>query len=185
MKSNKIVIGLAGEIASGKDTVAAYLKKKHQSETISFSQPLRNILDILFLPQTRENMSWLGTILRKKFGQDLLAKAITEQAENSKKKIVVLPNIRLPQDIIYLKKLPHFILVGINADPKTRYRRLIKRNQNSDDKTKTWKQFLKDARLPTETKIRKLIKKAKIVLDNNGSFQDLHAQVEKTLKNYV
>ncbi|MEK7167395.1 MAG: AAA family ATPase [Patescibacteria group bacterium] len=185
MKNSKIIIGLVGEIASGKDTVAAYLKKKYKSETISFSQPLRNILDVLFLSQTRESMSWLGTILRGRFGQNLLAKVITQKAEKSKSRIVVIPNVRLPQDIVFLKRLPHFVLVGIDTNPKIRYQRLTKRRQNADDKNKTWKQFLKDAKLPTETKIRKLIKKSRIILDNNGDFKDLYLQVEKMLKKYV
>ncbi|MFA5029570.1 MAG: AAA family ATPase [Patescibacteria group bacterium] len=182
MKNNKIVLGLAGEIASGKDTVAQYLEKTHRGGTISFSRPLRDILDRLALPQTRENMAWLGTDLRAKFGQDLLAKAITAEVQKSKKRIITLPNVRLESDIKYLKKLPGFHLVRLDADTKIRYQRLLKRGQNPDDKTKTWQQFLKDSKLPTELAIRKVAKKAKYRLDNNGDFKNLYRQIEKLLK---
>lgn len=180
-KPKKIILGLVGEIAAGKDTVAAYLKKKYSSQTISFSQPLRDILDRLNLKQTRENMAWLGHDLRKKFGQNLLAKALDQQIKNSKNKIICLPNIRLPQDIKYLKKMPGFVLINIKAQPKIRYERLTKRSQNADDQNKTWTQFLKDAKLPTEINIRKLAKKARYQIDNNGNFKQLYRQVEKII----
>lgn len=180
--AQKIIIGLVGEIASGKDTVAKYLQKKYGSQTISFSQPLRDILDIMDLPQTRENMAWLGNDLRQRFGQDILAKAITGQVKKSKNKIICLPNVRLPQDITYLKKLPGFHLVHIDTEPKIRYKRLIKRSQNPDDKSKTWAQFLRDAKLPTETKIRKLARQADWRLDNNGATTDLKKQIEEMMK---
>lgn len=178
----KIIIGLVGEIASGKDTIADYLKKKYKSETISFSQPLREILDLLDLPQNRENMAHLGEDLRKRFGSDILAKAITEQAKKSKKPIVCLPNIRLKEDIVYLKRLPNFFLIHIIADSKLRYQRLTKRHQNTDDRKKTWVQFQKDAKLSTEVAIRKTAKEAKYSIDNNGSLKNLYRQTEKILK---
>ncbi|HQA64021.1 MAG TPA: AAA family ATPase [bacterium] len=178
----KIILGLVGEIASGKDTVAAYLEKKYHSRTISFSQPLRDILTVINLPQTRKNMAWLGNDLRRRFGQDILAKAITNQVEKATAPIVCLPNIRLPQDITQLKTLPGFWLIHVDTEPEIRYRRLIRRTQNPDDQTKTWAQFLRDAQLPTETKIRKLAKQASWRLDNNGSAANLKKQIDEMMK---
>ena len=182
MENNKIIIGIVGEIASGKDTVAAYLKKKYHSQTGSFSEPLRAILDIIYLPHTRKNMSDLGIDLRARFGQDILAKAITGEVRQSKSRIICLPNIRLPQDIKYLKKMPGFVLISIEAKQKTRYYRLIKRLQNADDKSKSWQQFISDALLPTEIKIRKLSKQAKHHINNDGSFAKLYRQTEDILR---
>ena len=181
-KPKKIILGLAGEIASGKDTVAAYLKQKYKGETISFSTPLRDILDRMHLPQNRENLVALGTDLRTRFGRDILAKIITADVLSSKAKIISLPNIRLEEDIIYLKKIPGFHLVAIDVDDKTRYQRLTKRSQNADDKTKTWKQFLKDAKLPTEIHIKDLMRRAKYHLDNSGSLPEFQRQIEELLK---
>lgn len=182
MKTCKLIIGLVGEIASGKDAVANYLEKKYNSQTISFSTPLRNILDCLHMSQNRENMVWLGHDLRKRFGKDILAKTIAEEIKKSKSKIICLPNVRVEQDIKYLKKMPGFLLINIFVDTKTRYERLIKRSQNTDDKTKTWPQFLKDARLPTEIQIRKLAKKAKYKINNNGTIKELYQQIEEIIK---
>ncbi|MFA6526110.1 MAG: AAA family ATPase [Candidatus Buchananbacteria bacterium] len=178
----KLIIGLVGEIACGKDTVAAYLKKKYGAETISFSQPLRDILDRIFLPQTRENMAKLGIALRGIFGQDMLSRVIADEVRASKKKIAVLPNVRLQSDIVHLQNEPGFILINVDADIKKRFERIKNRGQNADDKGKTWAEFLKDAKLPTEIQIRKLAKKCKYKLDNNGSQKDLIQQIDKLMK---
>lgn len=183
MKNNKkIILGLVGEIASGKDTVADYLVEKYGAKTISFSQPLRDILDILYQPQNRANMAGLGDTLREQFGQDLLSCVIAKKIKNSRDKIIVLPNVRLESDIVYLKKLPGFVLVSIDTEAKTRFKRLTSRGQNTDDKTKTWAQFQKDAQLYTERGIRDLMKKCKYKLDNNKKKTDLYNQIETLLQ---
>lgn len=178
----KIILGLVGEIASGKDTVADYLQEKYGSETISYSQPIRDILDRMYLPQTRENMSKLGHCLRGEFGQDTLSKIIAEEVKRSRAKILVLPNVRLESDIVHLIHEPGFRLVRIDCEAKTRFARLTARRQNPDDKNKTWKQFLADAKLYTERHIRDLGAKAKYSLDNNGSKAQLNQQIEELLK---
>jgi len=174
-------LGLVGEIAAGKDTVAAYLAKKYHGQTVSFSQPLRDILDRLYLPQSRKNMAACGIALRGIFGQDLLSRVITQEVKASRAKIVTLPNVRLESDLIYLKKEPGFVLINIDCDQKTRFKRLKKRSQNPDDKSKTWEQFLLDAKLPTEVRIRKLARRARYSLDNNGTRQELYSQIDKLI----
>ncbi len=177
----KIIIGLVGEMVGGKDTVADYLVKKYNSQTISFSQPLRDILDRIYLPQTRINMANLGINLRAQFGQDILAKAIMSEIKASQNPIVCLPNIRLESDITNLKKLKNFILISVETDQKIRYQRIIKRKQNKDDASKTWAEFLKDAKLPTETKIRAIAKGAKYSINNNTNYDELYAQIDKIM----
>ncbi|OQA35950.1 MAG: hypothetical protein BWY53_00660 [Parcubacteria group bacterium ADurb.Bin326] len=181
-KPKKIILGLVGEIAAGKDTVALYLKKKYKSETVSFSQPLRDMLDLIGLEQSRINLSNLGKILRKQFGQDILSRAIAVKVSASKAPVVTLPNVRLEEDIIWLKKMPGFYLVHIDTDSKARFERLRQRRQNVDDATKTWAQFQKDAKLYTERHIRELFPKCKYKLDNNGSLKSLHQQIDEMMK---
>jgi len=43
---DKLIIGLVGEIASGKSTIAQFLEEEFGSLTVSFSESLRKILDI-------------------------------------------------------------------------------------------------------------------------------------------
>lgn len=179
---DKIIIGLVGEIAAGKDTVADYLAKHYNAKTISFSQPLRDILDRLYLPQTRENMANCGIALLGAFGQDLLSKTIAEEVRHSKAEIVVLPNVRLESDLICLTEEPGFVLVAVSADQKIRFDRLHNRRQNADDADKTWEQFLQDSQLSTEIHIRELAGQAEHQIDNNGSQAELFRQTEQLIK---
>lgn len=183
MKDRKIVLGLVGEIACGKSDVAKSLAEDYGSETFSFSQPLRDILDILGLPQSRENMVWLGVDLRERFGQDILAKSVFNLVNKSQAPIVCLPNIRLEGDVTLFRTLPCFYLINIEADPKIRYERLTKRGENVDDATKTWEEFLADAQLPTEVGIREIAKSANFVIENNTCKANLIKQVRGIIQN--
>ena len=178
---DKTVIGLVGEIASGKSTVAQFLEEAFGSATISFSEPLRSILNTLDLPQRRKNLVWLGEDLRKRFGQHVLAQAVFKMVNESQAPLVCLPNVRLEGDVIFLKTLPNFVLVSINTEQLLRYERLIKRGQNTDDTTKTWEEFLTDSELPTEITIREVTKNAKFSIDNNTSLADLFRQVREII----
>jgi dephospho-CoA kinase len=180
-QKEKIVFGLSGIIASGKDTVADYLVEKYGAEKLSFSAPLRDILNKLFLPVNRAHMSDLAELLMRRFGQDLLSKVISKSVELSDKKMFVLPNIRREADYSALLKF-NFVLVGVKTDKEKCYNRLIQRNQNEDDKIKTWQEFQSDLQRSTEVDIPHLVSKAAFQLDNNGSFDDLYRQVDNIMQ---
>ena len=102
----KIILGLVGPIASGKDTVKKYLEKKYGATGCRFSSILRDILERIDLPNSRENMQELSTILRQKFGEDILAKAIASDAIKLKSNIVIVDGVRRMADIKFLKNTP-------------------------------------------------------------------------------
>ncbi len=182
MPDNKIILGLVGEIASGKDAMASYLKEKYNSKTMSFSAPIRKILDIIHLEQSRENMVWLATDIRSRFGQDIWSKVISLDCKKNPNKLIVLPNIRLWEDTQYLKENGDFFLIHIDAKAEIRYERLTKRGQNPDDKTKTWEQFLKEAEMPTEFPIKEVAKKATYRIENNGSYEVFYKQIDELME---
>ena len=120
-KMAKIIIGLAGEIACGKGTVANHIKEEHKASSYRFSTMLRDVLDRLYIEQTRENVSWISTILRQKFGEDLFAKVMAEDVKRDTGSVIVIDGIRRMADIEYLKKIPEFKLIYIEADIKKCY----------------------------------------------------------------
>ena len=178
----KIVLGFVGELSSGKGTAVAYLKEKYGANTYSFSTMLRDILDRIYVEHKRDNMIDLSVFLRERFGEDTMAKTMAKDVQNDKTDIVAIEGIRRPADIEYLRKLPNFILVEITADQKTRFDRLKKRNQNPDDQTKTWEEFLADAKKPTEISIRDVAKQATIHIDNNGGLENLYEQLDEIVR---
>ena len=181
MKNKKIIIGLVGKIASGKGTVAEYLEKKYNAKTYRFSTILRNILERLHYEISRTNMQSISTVLRKNFGEDLLAKVITEDVKKDNNKLIVIDGIRRMDDIKFLDSMNEFILIKITADPKTRYKRLIQRTENKGDSQKSYEDFLDDEQKETETLIPIVMEQAKKELNNNDDFEDLYNQIDNIL----
>ncbi|MCB9802830.1 AAA family ATPase [Candidatus Nomurabacteria bacterium] len=178
----KKILGFTGLISCGKGTAASYLKEKYQAETFRFSTMLRDVLDRLYLEHTRENMSGISTVLREFFGQDLMAEVMAKDVENSQAELVVVEGIRRMEDIEYLKKLPNFKLVSIEATMENRYQRLLERGENPDDQTKTWEQFQADHNLETELTIPPAMKVADVVVNNDGSLEEFQKQLDQLLK---
>lgn len=174
-----IILGFSGLLASGKGTSAEYLKHKHNASTYRFSKILRDILDRVYVDQTRDNLIRVSEVMRDTFGEDLLAKAMAGDVQNDDSAVIVVDGIRRMADIEHLQKLPNFVLVEIFADPEIRYERLIKRSENSDDQTKTYEQFLADHERSTEKSILDVVKKATKRVNNNGSFEELYQQLDK------
>ncbi|KKP89464.1 MAG: hypothetical protein UR94_C0035G0012, partial [Parcubacteria group bacterium GW2011_GWA2_36_10] len=116
------------------------------------------------------------------FGQDLMAKVMAKDVENSQSQLIVVDGIRRMEDVKYLRALPNFKLVSIESDMKIRYQRLLNRGENFDDKNKTWEEFLADHQLETELTILDTMKAADIIINNDGSLEDLHKQLDELVK---
>ncbi len=168
-------------MASGKGTIAEYVVKKYSGKTFRFSTILRDILNRLYLEEKRENLQKLSTILRENFGQDVLSSATFQEIKNSKAEAIIVDGIRRQTDMKFLKDLPEFKLIYIEADVEKRYERISVRGENSDDNTKTFEQFKKELKQESETQIRDLRKIADYVIDNNGGKKELYAQVDKII----
>lgn len=178
----KLIIGFVGEIASGKGTACEYFIQKYNAGYYRFSTIMRDILDRLHLPQARENMQTLSTILRQNFGEDLFAKVMAEDVNSDKNDIVCVDGIRRVADIKFLRTLPNFHLIHLYADELNRYNRIIARSENTDDKNKTFEEFQKDQLAETEQTIPQVVAEAETKIDNNGTREELDAQLEELLK---
>jgi dephospho-CoA kinase len=174
----KHIIGIAGEMASGKDTVTHYLVEKYGAVEYRFSDPLRSILKIIHKEITRDNLTALSTHLRAAFGQDLLAHIIEREAEENTNEIVVIDGVRRLSDIDLVQGKDNFFLVYVDAGVHVRYERLHKRGQNADDGTISFEEFLEDHSNETERFIPELKKVTKEVIMNEGTLEELHDRVD-------
>jgi dephospho-CoA kinase len=178
----KIVLGLAGEIASGKGTVAKYICEKHDGSSHRFSTMLRDVAKRMYLEENRENIQKISTIFRHNFSDDLMSKVIFHDVKNDEHNYITVDGVRRTPDIDYLKKLSGFKLIYIEADMEKRYERLTKRGENTDDGNKSFEEFKEDHKRETELRIRDLKNIADFVVDNNGSFDELYKQIDKIIK---
>lgn len=181
MPTSKIILGFVGDLSSGKGTAAKYLKEKYNSNSYRFSTILRDIINRLYLPETRGNLQNISTVLRENFGQDVLSKVIAEDVKNDPNEIVVVEGVRRPTDITYLREIPGFHLIYITAESKLRWERLVKRGENEDDMEKTYEEFLKDEQAEADILIKELGKSAEYTIYNNLSFEEFYTEIEKIL----
>lgn len=185
MPNNKIILGFTGQIASGKGTAVEYLKTKYGAHTYRFSTMLRDLLNRIYLPQSRENLQDISRLIREHFGEDTLAHVMAEDVKNDPGALVVIDGIRRPDDVAFLAKLPGFVLIHISADMEKRFERITVRGENSDDTTKTFENFKKDHTNEAELKITEIAKEATETIDNNGTLKQLHEQLDRLVEKYA
>ncbi len=178
---SKIIIGLVGPIACGKEVIKKYLAEKYRAKYCRFSDSLRDVVRRLDIEESRENLQDLSTMLRQRFGEDLLAKAVILSVSKLDSDVVVVDGIRRMADIRYLNGLPNFHLIKVEADPKIRYERAKSRNENVGDKDKTFEEFLADEKKESEQEIPIVMANAKISIANEGNLEELYAKVEEIM----
>ncbi|MFA6551325.1 MAG: AAA family ATPase [Patescibacteria group bacterium] len=181
MKPKKIIIGIVGEISSGKGMATGYLMEKYQAANYRFSTALRDILNRVYVEIKRDNMQILSRILRENFGQDLLAQVIAEDVKKETNPLIVIDGVRRFTDIAYLRQLPEFKLIYIVTNLEKRFERLRLRRENEDDAGKTLEQFKIDSQAEAEKEIAAVGQTADYVVDNNGAVADLYRQIDEII----
>jgi dephospho-CoA kinase len=177
----KLILGITGEMASGKGTIAKHVIAERGGSAHRFSTILRDVLDRVYLEQTRDNMQTLSTILRKNFGEELMAKSMYFDAQNDEHDVVVVDGVRRMADIAFLRDLPHFKLVYVEADIVKRYERIIKRGENPDDSKKTFEEFQKAHEDESELQIKDLKNYADYIISNDGTYQELYKTIDEII----
>lgn len=178
----KIIIGLVGPMASGKDVTKKYIEDKYNAKSCKFSTILRDVLDRLYVEKSRENLVNLSTTLREAFGQDLLAKVIARDSISHDADIVIVDGVRRNSDIVHLMNLPNFYLISIDAEVQVRHQRMVNRNENTGDAEKTLSQFIAEHQFETEVQIPEVMAEAKFSIDNTeDGFTGLYQKIDNIL----
>lgn len=178
MAQRKIILAFTGHVASGKGTACDYFVKKYGARIFRFSTMLRDILDRLYLPHNRDHLQTLSTIVREYFGQDVMARVIAHDIEAAEESLIVVDGVRRPADVIYLRRLPGFKLIAVEASPEVRFKRLVSRGENTDDAAKTWAEFQQEEQAESEAMIPALMAEADSTINNNGDMTSLERQLE-------
>ncbi len=177
----KIILGLVGQLAAGKGTVVAYLKANRQAQAFRYSDPLRQTLDLFNLEISRDNMQRLSTVLRQNFSEDILASAMLKRITAADAELIIIDGVRRFTDIENLAKLPEFHLAYIKTDQAKRYQRYIKRNENIGDDAMTFEDFKAKDEAEADRQVPEVGQQAKLIIDNNGSLEQLYQQIENIL----
>ena len=174
-----MIIGLTGKNAAGKGEIADHLKSKG-FVYFSLSDALRDEATKQSLDHSRDTLIRLGTEMREKHGNGILAKRINEKIKQNKGNFVV-DSIRNPGEVEDLRKNDSFILIGVHADAKIRFERLMKRGRAGD--SRTFEEFMEHEKKENNNEgagqqLDKCLEMADKTIDSNGTIEEANKNLD-------
>ncbi|MES2203494.1 MAG: AAA family ATPase [Patescibacteria group bacterium] len=178
-----MIIGITGTIGAGKGTVVEYLKSKgfkHYSSSGLLTDILKERGEVV----DRDGMARIGRELRAK-DPNGVPKLTYEKIKKDNPKDAILEALHTVGEAEFVRSVGGFIL-GVDADLRIRYDRISKRGSSKDHVT--FEKFAEQAKREDDGteesghNIRGVLKIADAVVTNNGTQEDLFAQVEQALE---
>jgi len=173
MKKDTILIGLVGEIGSGKGSLIEILKKiipKKQITVIKFSDVLADVLNVLAMKKTRNNLQKMAIAIDDMFGKGTFNNAVKQRVLNTKADIIIADGMRWPADEKMIRDLNGFMFY-ITASQKLRYDRTTKRGEKVGENETTFEEFKKQELMKNETYIKEIGSRADYKIINEGSLE--------------
>jgi len=178
-KNKKLIIGLVGETGSGKDTVAKYLAEKYGAHLMRFADPLKDTLKIYFDEISKKDQQWLALEFRKRFGNDILGKALRKKIENGEG-IISINGLRMPEDYTFVKSFENSFVIYITADQELRWKRTTTRGEKTDDNM-SFDSFKETEKVETEIHIPEIGAKADFTIRNEKDLEHLLSETDKIM----
>jgi len=166
---NMFIIGVVGQIASGKGILVKYLIEKLGFISYSLSSAVHREIEKKGIKKyTRQMLQDVGDEMRRREGDEVLARRVIEAIqkqtiEDRKSKVkknlfsifnyqppssifyhrqsIIIDGIRNPAEIEFLRNNSNFILIGVKANRELRFKRLLFRGKEWDPKS--YEDFLK------------------------------------------
>ena len=204
----RLIIGITGTLGAGKGAVVDYLVQQNNFLHFSVRSYLTEIIVEREMPVNRDSMVLVANELRAANGpsylaEQLLVKAVDKMAtlsmseEDSQQQQqqqqpggAIIESIRTIGEVEALRSSGHsFVLLAVDADPKLRYERVVLRKSATDQVT--FEQFISDENRemnnnePHKQNLQECIKRSDYTLRNEGTLEELHAQVDQMLKERV
>ena len=177
------VIGLTGPNAAGKGEVATYLEE-HGFRVHSLSDVVREVAGERGLPPEREHLIRIGNELRAEGGPGVLAERILARLRGRD----VVDSIRNPVEVEVLRRVPGFVLVGVQASTAVRFRRSLDRARPGDPETlEAFEAREAEENRPGAHRQQLAATFALVdrVVDNDGDLDTLRATVDAVLHDLV
>ncbi|MBI5004250.1 AAA family ATPase [Candidatus Kaiserbacteria bacterium] len=178
-----IIIGITGTLGAGKGTVVDDLVKRHGFKHLSVRDFLNEEIARRGLKSDRDTMVAVGNDLRAMHGSGYITEHLVERALADGGNFVI-ESIRSIGEAEYLKA-HGALLWAVDADIKARYQRITSRASETD--AISFEKFTADETRemsnsdPTKQNISAVMAKADVLFRNDGTTEELFAQVEQAL----
>jgi dephospho-CoA kinase len=175
-----LVLGVTGPNAAGKGEVSDYLRT--WGFTVhSLSDIVREEAAARGLPPEREHLIRIGTLLREQGGLGVLAERLLPRLDGWD----AVDSIRNPAEVETLRKVPGFVLIGVDAPAELRFARSRLRARPGDPESFSEfaaKEKQENSSNPAGQQLRATFALADRVIDNNGDLDLLHRNVDSLLR---
>lgn len=178
-----MIIGITGTLGAGKGTIGEYLVNqkgfKHYSARAIFNEELAR----RGIPSNRDTITAVANDLRAQHGPGYVAEQLLARAKEAGSDAVI-ESIRTVSEAEYLKSHGAFVW-AVDADIKTRYERISGRGSETD--AVSFDKFVADEDRemtntdPTKQNIKGVMTLADHTFRNDGTPEELFAQVEEAL----
>jgi len=176
-----LIIGITGTLGAGKGTIVDFLVNEKGFSHYSVRGYLLKVIRSRGLEENRDNMVSVANELRKFHGNAYIVEQLYLDAAHSGNNTII-ESIRNTGEIEGLRKLGKFILIAVDATPEVRYNRVVFRRSETD--RISYEEFLDNEERemqstePSAQNIRACMDLADFNLNNDGSFEELHHQIE-------
>lgn len=180
-----MTIGIAGTLGAGKGTVVEYFVQTKGFVHYSVREFLWQEVDRRSLPRVRENLGLVANDWRAQHGSSYIVEQLYERAQMEPNRSVIIESLHTVGEAEFLKS-KGAIIFGVDADIALRYERIVKRSTETD--YVSYKKFVEDNNReiadtdPARHNIRKVIDIADYKIMNDGTVEELHAQIDEVLK---
>jgi dephospho-CoA kinase len=178
-----MIIGITGTNGSGKGTVVDYLVQKgfkHYSVRAELIEEIRR----RGLTVDRSSMREVANDLRQKNGPLYFDHLFVSDAERNGYQNILIESVRVLQSVQFLKSKGG-VIIAVDADRKIRYERAVLRGSETDKVDfDTWVEQEEREwgnKAAHDMDVPGVMKLADYTLQNNGSLEALHAQVDEVL----
>lgn len=175
------VIGFCGLPGSGKSTALDAIK--NLGKIITMGDVVRNEAEKRGLDITSNNLGEIAKDLRKKGGQEIIAKKCVDYIKSTSYQVIFIDGLRSIFEVQTFKKFWRFPVVAIDTPDDLRYKFLFNRGRNDDPKDQ---RELKE-RDDRESKfgIKKVIENAEYMIKNNSTIEDLKIKTREIVSKII
>lgn len=181
-----MIIGITGSFGAGKGAVADYLTEQKHFVHFSARSFFIEEIERRGLPVNRDTMAVVANDLRAQHGPTYVMEELLKKAEASGKDAVI-ESQRAKAEVLYIQQQGGIVL-GIDATPEIRFARAVKRASESDHVTfEKWveqeqKEMNPDD--PTKQDIFGALKLSDVIIQNDGTIEELHKKIDLFLKEF-
>lgn len=179
-----MLLGITGTDGSGKGTVVDYLVKEKSFTHYSARAMFIEELERQGRSTTRDDLRLMGNELREKHGNDQLITHYFKRFQESGAANAVIESLRATAEVETLRAKGG-ILLAVDAGQQLRYERIQERKLSSDQIS--FEKFVEQEAIemndpdPHGMQKAKVMQMADYTIQNNGTLEALHTQIEEVL----